>query len=134
MKKIAIFVAMTLMAVGCGGAREQELGPGETVQAFCKAVAEGNLAAAEGLCDMQMMAEYMNSVSDIWNNADSSVAGIMPVILAQMQVEIDNVTKSENGRTVFYTISLPGGKNKEKIADLKKDEKGWKIERITDRH
>ena len=134
MKKIAIFVAMTLMAVGCGGAREQELGPGETVQAFCKAVAEGNLAAAEELCDMQTMAEYMSVVSDTWNNTDSSVAGIVPVILADMQVEIGNITKSENGRTVFYTISLPEGKNKEKIADLKKDEKGWKIERIIDRH
>ena len=102
MKKIGIFVAITLMAVGCGGAREQEMGPGETVQAFCKAVAEGNLAAAEELCDMQTMAEYMSAVSDTWNNADSSVAGIVPVILAEMQVEIDNITKNENGRTVFY--------------------------------
>ena len=134
MKKIAIFVAMALMAVGCGGAKEQELGPGETVQAFCKAVAENDLAAAEGLCDMQTMAEYMDSVSEIWGSSDSPVADIASVMLAEMKVEIDNIVKSENGRTVFYTISLPEGKNKEKIADLKKDEKGWKIERITDRH
>ena len=134
MKKIAIFVAMALMAVGCGGAKEQELGPGETVQAFCKAVAENDLAAAEGLCDMQTMAEYMDSVSEIWGSSDSPVADIASVMLAEMKVEIDNIVKSENGRTVFYTISLPEGKNKEKIADLKKEEKGWKIERITDRH
>ena len=134
MKKIAIFVAMALMAVGCGGAKEQELGPGETVQAFCKAVAQNNLVAAEGLCDMQTMAEYMDSVSEIWGSSDSPVADIASVMLAEMKVEIDNIVKSENGRTVFYTISLPEGKNKEKIADLKKEEKGWKIERITDRH
>lgn len=134
MKKIAIFVAMALMAVGCGGAKEQELGPGETVQAFCKAVAENDLAAAEGLCDMQTMAEYMDSVSEIWGSSDSPVADIASVMLAEMKVEIDNIVKSENGRTVFYTISLPEGKNKEKIADLKKEEKGWKIEQITDRH
>ena len=134
MKKIAIFVAMALMAVGCGGAKEQELGPGETVQAFCKAVAENDLAAAEGLCDMQTMADYMDSVSEIWGSSDSPVADIASVMLAEMKVEIDNIVKSENGRTVFYTISLPEGKNKEKIADLKKEEKGWKIERITDRH
>ena len=134
MKKIAIFVAMILLAVGCGGAKEQELGPGETVQAFCKAVAENDLAAAEGLCDMQTMAEYMDSVSEIWGSSDSPVADIASVMLAEMKVEIDNIVKSENGRTVFYTISLPEGKNKEKIADLKKEEKGWKIERITDRH
>lgn len=134
MKKIAIFVAMALMAVGCGGAKEQELGPGETVQAFCKAVAENDLAAAEGLCDMQTMKEYMDSISEIWNSADSSVTDIAPAILSEMQVKIDDITKKENGRTVFYTISLPEGKNKEKIADLRKEEKGWKIERITDRH
>ena len=134
MKRTAIFVAMALMAVGCGGAKEQELGPGETVQAFCKAVAENDLAAAEGLCDMQTMAEYMDSVSEIWGSSDSPVADIASVMLAEMKVEIDNIVKSENGRTVFYTISLPEGKNKEKIADLKKEEKGWKIERITDRH
>ena len=125
---------MALMAVGCGGAKEQELGPGETVQAFCKAVAQNNLVAAEGLCDMQTMADYMDSVSEIWGSSDSPVADIASVMLAEMKVEIDNIVKSENGRTVFYTISLPEGKNKEKIADLKKEEKGWKIERITDRH
>lgn len=133
MKKISIFVAMALMAVGCGGAKEQELGPGETVTAFCKAVAERDLGTAAGLCDMETMKEYIDSVSDIWNSADSSAAQIVPAIMADMQIEIKDIIKNDTGRTVFYTISLPEGQKKDKVAELKKDERGWKIERITDR-
>ena len=116
---------MALTAVGCSWAKEQEMGPGETVTAFCKAVAERDLGTAEGLCDMETMKEYIGSVSDVWNSADSSVAQIIPAILAEMQID--------TGRTVFYTISLPEGLKKDKVAELKKDERGWKIERITDR-
>ncbi len=133
MKRILVFVAMALLAVGCGGASEQELGPGETVTAFCKAVAERDLGTAAGLCDMETMKEYMGSVSDIWNSADSSVAKIVPAILAEMDVEIKDIIKNDTGRTVFYTISLPEGQKKDKVAELKKEERGWKIEQITDR-
>lgn len=133
MKRIAIFVAMALTAVGCSWAKEQEMGPGETLTAFCKAVAERDLGTAEGLCNMETMKEYIGSVSDTWNSADSSVAQIIPAILAEMQIEIKDIIKNDTGRTVFYTISLPEGLKKDKVAELKKDERGWKIERITDR-
>ena len=49
-------------------------------------------------------------------------------------VEVTDIVKDGQGRTIFYKMTTTDGQSKEKIAILRKEEGEWKITAITDRH
>jgi hypothetical protein len=54
--------------------------------------------------------------------------------LSETVVDVTDVVKNGEERTVFYKLTASSGQNKEKIATLRKEERAWKITAITDRH
>ena len=133
---IAILVSLTVLA-GCTGSRKaKEMGPAETVEAFCKALVSGEYDEAFSFCDSLQMQSYIDNIRAAFNEAarrDSSAAAIAASILKEAQVEIGEISKEQDKRMVNYTIIINEDLKKEKIASMKKEEGEWKIEAITDR-
>ena len=133
---IAILVSLTVLA-GCTGSRKaKEMGPAETVEAFCSALISGEYDEAFSFCDSLQMQSYIDNIRAAFNEAarrDSSAAAIAASILKEAQVEIDEISKEQDKRMVNYTIIINEDLKKEKIASMKKEEGEWKIEAITDR-
>lgn len=133
---IAILVSLTVLA-GCTGSRKaKEMGPAETVEAFCSALISGEYDEAFSFCDSLQMQSYIDNIRAAFNEAarrDSSAAAIAASILKEAQVEIGEISKEQDKRMVNYTIIINEDLKKEKIASMKKEEGEWKIEAITDR-
>ena len=134
MKKIYIIAAIVLTAIGCSRNNSTELGPVETIEAFCNAIFSGDFDKAKGFCSEGDVEEYISRLQEKWTEPDESVKAILPAILADTEVMITDVIKNGQDRTIFYKLVTADGLNKEKIATLKKEEGGWKITAITDRH
>lgn len=136
MKKtfIAISVSLAVLA-GCTGS-SKEMGPAETVEAFCSALISGEYDEAFNFCDSLQMQSYINNVrkaSDEAARRDSSAAAIASSILKEAQIEIGETTKDQDKRMVNYTIVVNEELKKDKVASMKKEDGKWKIEAITDR-
>lgn len=119
---------------GCAGERSVEMGPAETVEAFCKAVAAGDWSEARELCDTVSMKEYLDIQQEAWNrlgNDDSSIMAIAKEILAETSIKIDASEKEEDKRIISYTLAADGLSKKCK-ATLKKEEGAWRVEKIQD--
>ena len=127
-------MAGAMILTGCFQTGEAALGPGETLETFYTSLFSGDFEGAESLCDTLGMKEYIGNVRDRWNEADSSVMAIVPAILSETAVSITDIVKNGQERTVFYKLTATDGSDKEKIATLRKEEGGWKIKSITDRH
>ena len=135
----AAMVGVTLMMAGCGGGEEKkraEMGPEETVEAFCRAVAGGEFAAAKALCDTVAMKPYIDSYAVALasqTKKDGGAAAIATETLSMMEFTTDDIIKDGDSRKVHYTIAGPEGMNKKKTATVKRIEGVWKVEEITDR-
>ena len=110
--------------------------PEEVTEAFCRAIASGDMKTACTLCDIISMKEYMDACRSTWEEAmkqDSTAAAIAKGIMDAMEFRTDDVSKDGNIRIVTYTIRTPEGQCKSKEARLRKEEGAWIVERITDR-
>ena len=60
MKRFIILTAIVVLA-GCrqGTEKEQAISPEQTVEAFCRAVASGDMSQAQSLCDTVAMEGYL---------------------------------------------------------------------------
>jgi len=136
--KAAAVVTVMMMAAGCGQRNESvEMGPGETVEAFCKALAGGDLEAARELCDTVTMNGYIRDYAgalDMQMQADSCVAVLAAGMLAQAEFAVDEVAKEGDRRIVHYTVKVAEDMTKKKTAKVRKEEGAWKVEEITDRN
>lgn len=136
MKKavIALLVSLAVLA-GCTGS-EKEMGPAETVETFCNALICGEYDEAFSFCDSLQMQSYINNIRTAFEEAarrDSSAAAIAASILKEAHIEIGEITRDQDRKLVNYTIVINEELKKDKVASMKKEESGWKIEAITDR-
>ncbi len=133
----AVVVAV-MMAAGCGQRGESvEMGPGQTVEAFCRAMAAGEFDDARALCDTVAMKDYIGNYAEALKmqmDADSSVAAIAAGLVSGAEMAIDQVVKDGDRRLVHYTITLAEGTTKTKTAKVRKEEGAWRVEAITDRN
>ena len=119
---------------GCKGERSVELGPAETVEAFCKAVAAGEWEEAETLCCAESMTEYIDGIKQAWGRLekeDSGAAAIAQSLFAEASISVDGVKKEDDRRVVTYTLEIEGLSKKCK-ATLRKEEGAWRVEKIQD--
>ena len=129
---VALLVGMVALN-GCGE-RSVELGPAETIEAFCKAVSAGDWAEAEALCDTASMTEYLESHKEAWERLekeDSGAAAIAQSLFAETSISVDGVKKEDDRRVVTYTLEIEGLSKKCK-ATLRKEEGAWRVEKIQD--
>ena len=140
-KVLGAAAVMILMAVGCGERSEKKaveaLGPEETVEAFCRAVAGGEFKEAAALCDTASMQAYIDRYAEAWKmqaKKDSSATAIAAATLSEAEFVFDKAIKDGDTRTVLYTISSGEEMTKRKTATVKKVEGVWKVEKITDSH
>lgn len=133
-----VAVVAVMMAAGCGQRGESvEMGPGQTVEAFCRAMAAGEFDDARALCDTVAMKDYIGNYAEALKmqmDADSSVAAIAAGLVSGAEMAIDQVVKDGNRRLVHYTITLAEGTTKTKTANVRKEEGAWRVEAITDRN
>lgn len=136
MRIFAAAAAVALAAAGCGRKQaENVMGPQETVEAFCRAVAGGEFEVAMDLCDMDTMEEYIGSYARAWEAAkeqDGGAAAIAAGMVSEMEMDFEDIIKEGDSRHVFFRMSL-GGEEKKKLAILRKEEGEWKVETVTDR-
>ena len=134
MRNLLILMAVAMILTGCFQTRETSLGPGETLETFYTSLFAGDFEGAESLCDTLRMKEYIEKVQDRWSDADSSVMAIVPAILSETSIEVTDIVKNGQERTVFYELTAADGTSREKTATLRNEEGEWKIKTITDRH
>ena len=134
----AALLVLLLLVRGCGEDEQSvELGPSETAEAFCRALAAGRFDEAKGLCDTIAMADYINTYIAAFEEAvqnNGKAADIAAGILEEMEFSVSDIVKEDGRRQVFYTIGLSDGTRKEKIATMTKEEGAWKVEAITERN
>lgn len=120
---------------GCKGSEKSvEMGPVETVEAFCKAVATGQWDDAKALCDTLSIGEYIENQMQTWAQLEKEDEGAMRVaksIMESATVTIDDMHKADEKRIVTYTIKTDG-LSKTKKAVLRKEEGAWRVEAITE--
>lgn len=134
MRKIYMLILSALVVTGCFGEKTVESSPEETLKNFCQAVFAGDFDKAESLCDTLSMKEYICSIRTAWEEADSSVMTIVPAILAETEINMTEVIKNGQERTIHYELTAIDGSRREKTATVRKEEGEWKISEITDRH
>ena len=132
-----ILIAAAVIACSCSqtGKQEKALGPEETVEAFCKAMACGDFTAARELCDTVSMASYIGACQERWDNMarmDSALVDIAAALLSTAQIEIKETVRDGECRKVFYTIDATMGMKKEKVATVKKEKGAWRVGTISD--
>ena len=120
---------------GCrGGQKSVEMGPVETVEAFCKAVSMGQWDDAEALCDSLSMKEYIESQKQIraqFEKEDEDAMKVVRSIMENTTVTVDDMHKADDKRVVTYTLETDG-LSKTKKATLKKEEGEWRVVSITE--
>ena len=130
-----IFCALIVLLCGCkGGEKSVEMGPAETVEAFCKAVAAQQWDKAQELCDTVGMKEYIDTYKtafDKFTKEDEGAAKVAGSILGEAKVTITDVRKENDVRIVTYTLEADG-LSKTNKATLKKEEGEWRVEKITE--
>ena len=132
-----ILMAAAVIICSCNqtGKQEKALGPEETVEAFCKAMACGDFTAARELCDTVSMESYIGACQERWDNMarmDSALVDIAAALLSTAQIEIKETVRDGECRKVFYTIDATMGMKKEKVATVKKEEGAWRVGTISD--
>lgn len=134
-----IAAAMMLVATACGNGKADkvaEMGPEQTLEAFCRAVASGEFDKAAALCDTTAMKEYIEAYAQAWEmqaKADSSATAIAGGLLSEAEITVEDVTREGEKRHIIYIMDAGNGLRKEKKATVKKEEGAWKVEQITDR-
>ena len=133
--KISCMLFFLACLAGCwGGERSVEMGPAETVEAFCKAANACQWEEAENLCDSLSMKEYIESQKQAWarfEKEDEGAAKVARSVMESSTVTIKGMSKDEDKRIVTYTIETDG-LSKTKKATLRKEEGAWRVETITE--
>jgi len=137
---LATAAAVMMLAAGCGGSEEkkteEQLGPEETVEAFCREMAAGGFEDAMALCDTMTMKGYIETYAEAWEmqvKADSSATAIAGSVLAGAEFIVEDAVKEGDRRHILYIMDAGNGLKKEKKATVRKIEGVWKVEQITDR-
>ena len=103
---------MIVLLFGCKGSEKSvEMGPAETVEAFCKAVAAQQWEEAETMCDTLSMKEYINAYKaacERFSKEDEGAAKVAGSILKEAAVNISDVRKEDDKRVVTYTLEADG--------------------------
>ena len=134
MKNTFILAVVAMILAGCFGGKSTELGPGEVVQEYYKAICSGDFGKAASLCDTICMTGHIEEVRNIWGQQDSTITAIIADILSETEVEISDIQKDGDNRNVFYKLANPSYEGKEEIAVVGNEEGEWKIKSIiTDR-
>lgn len=134
-----IFLKILILAVllsGCKDVKqgEQVLGPEAVVEAFCRAVASGDMEQAEELCDTVSMKGYLDGWTETWAELavkDSSALRIAAGILSESTFTVTDVVKDGDRRIINYTLET-GGKTKNRSAVVRKEEGEWRVESMID--
>ena len=134
MRKIILSIISTIALTGCFSSKSAEAGPEDAMEIFYTAIFAGDFEKAERYCDPVTMQDYINSIRSAWEKNGDATTAILPAILAETSINISDIKKDGQCRTVFYTLTAADGKQKEKVATLGKDEGKWKITAITDRY
>ena len=124
-----------LLSVACGNSSKQ--GPAEIVESFTQAVAAGRFDEAAGQCSEEVAIDYVKAYEKAMSaefKADSTATLIAARIMADVKVNVTEVSKGKGSRTVFYTIEDAYGDRKDKIAIVRKVEGEWKVTEIRDRN
>ncbi len=129
-----IIAALPVLA-GCKGEQQETvLGPEETAEAFCRAVASGDMETAGMLADTVAMKPYLNSWKATWEEMeqqDSSAMKIAAGILSESSFTVVRTEKEGDRRAVTYRLEAEG-RIKTRKAVLKKEEGEWRVEEVTD--
>ena len=131
-----MLVGMLVLLVGCGGGQEAEkvMGPEQTLETFCRAVAAGDMEMAEGLCDAEAMKEYLDGWERTWQDLekkDSCALKIAAGMLSEAEFTVMKVEKKGDERFITYTLAS-GGKDKTRQAVVTKEEGEWRVKGMTD--
>lgn len=130
MKKTFILAVVAMILAGCFGGKSTELGPGEVVQEYYKAICSGDFGKAASLCDTICMTGHIEEVRNVWEQQDSTITAIIADILSETEVEITDIQKDGGNRNVFYKLANPSYEGKEEIAVVGNEEGEWKIKSI----
>lgn len=134
-RHVYMIIAMLLVMSGCRGEQqEQVLGPEETVEAFCRAVASGDMDTAMEMCDTVAMKGYLDGWTRTCNELaqkDSSALRIASGMLSEATFTIVNTEKAGDDRVVTYTLET-GGRSKTRCAIVRKEEGAWRVAGMTD--
>lgn len=133
---IACVATLMLLLRDAGSGDNVELGPEETVEAFCRAVTAGDFDCACGLCDTVAMKAYLDSHREAWevlSREDSSALAIASSILSGAVMQVSDVAKDGDRRLVTYSLEADGH-SKSRVATVRKEEGAWKVAGITDAH
>ena len=134
MKNTFILAVVAMILAGCFGGKSTELGPGEVVQEYYKAICSGDFGKAASLCDTICMTGHIEEVRNVWEQQDSTITAIIADILSETEVESTDIQKDGDNRNVFYKLANPSYEGKEEIAVVGNEEGEWKIKSIiTDR-
>lgn len=132
---IYMIIAGLLVLGGCKGEQqEQVLGPEETVEAFCRAVAAKDMDRAMELCDTVAMKGYIDGWTRAWEELeqkDSSALRIASGMLTEAAFTVVKTEKAGDDRMVTYTLET-GGKSKTRRAIVRKEEGEWRVAEMTD--
>ena len=138
-KIFGALAVLLLMAEGCaersGGRTEVTLGPEETVEAFCRAVAGLDFEKAMSLCDTTAMNGYIRQYVQAWDmmaRKDSGATAIAAASLAGAEFTVEDMAREGDRRMITYTIAAGKDMSKKKTAVVRKEEGAWKVEKITD--
>lgn len=130
MKNTFILAVVAMILAGCFGGKSTELGPGEVVQEYYKAICSGDFDKAANLCDTICMTGHIEEVRNVWEQQDSTITAIIADILSETEVEITDIQKDVDNRNVFYKLANPSYECKEEIAVVGNEEGEWKIKSI----
>lgn len=130
MKNTFILAVVAMILAGCFGGKSTELGLGEVVQEYYKAICSGDFGKAASLCDTICMTGHIEEVRNVWEQQDSTITAIIADILSETEVEITDIQKDGDNRNVFYKLANPSYEGKEEIAVVGNEEGEWKIKSI----
>ena len=129
----AVGLAFCLLT-SCNGGKDAIMGPEDTVEAFCRAVAAGDMEAARSLCDGESMKEYLDGWVKIRGELalkDSSALNIAAGILSEADFLAVRSERRGNERFITYTLEADG-KTKTRQAIVINEEGEWRVKNITD--
>ena len=133
---MTICTAIVLLAAqGCSEQKKAELGPEQTVETFCRAVAGGDFETATSLCDISSMKEYIEEYEQAWSMLQKKDGGIFEIaaeMLADAEFTVEDMIKEGERRHIFFRLNFKG-EEKKKLAIIRKEEGAWKVEAIIDR-
>lgn len=130
---VAVIVVAAVAAAGIGNKADREEEVMQVVEQFCRAVGCGEFEKAAGLCTGDAMTDYMERYREGLESMaerDSVSTAIATRYMSDLHVKMTEMIMEKKTRTVFFTMTDSFGNSKRKVAVLREDRKGWKIEQL----